>query len=269
MSRNLWIPRLLNVTGIREKANNSRPSYYCAPWNDIFCFVAIEWDSAFVGFRGRLLVFCFFFLQLFLSRKCYWSVWTRGIDVLFREEGMQLLNPREKKKAKEWSSNSQNVFFVLHSFSGIIEVEVIFLFFFLFIFRGGKIAKLWVGWIKGGLGGERQDSSCWEKKERKREKMQRKREREKERHPDKEALELIERGYKCEHKSLTPKKTLCVTAREGYVRKQDKVVVVVKVFFFLFFFGRVDGGLEGMEGGETHRPLCWSRKGGAKKGKGS
>ena len=138
----------------------------------------IEWDSAFVGFRGRLLVF-FFPTAFLFPGKCYWSVWTRGIDVLFREEGMQLLNSREKKKAKEWSSNSQNVFFVLHSFSGIIEVEVIFLFFPLY-FRGGKIAKLWVGWIKGSLGGERQDSSCWEKKERKREKMKRKRERERE-----------------------------------------------------------------------------------------
>lgn len=44
-------------------------------------------------------------------------------------------------------------FFVLHSFTGIIEVEVIF--FFSSSFWKRKIAELRVGWIKGSLGGER------------------------------------------------------------------------------------------------------------------
>lgn len=45
------------------------------------------------------------------------------------------------------------------------------------------------------------------KKERKKGKLK-EREGEKERHLNKEALELMERGYKSEHRSLTPKETL-------------------------------------------------------------
>ena len=78
-----------------------------------------------------------------------------------------------------------------------------------------------------------------------------KKERKKERHPNKEALELIERGYKSEHKSLTPKKTLCVTAREGLCEEAAQSGGGESVFL-----GRVDGGLRGVRGVQTHRPLC-------------
>lgn len=73
----------------------------------------------------------------------------------------------------------------------------------------------------------------------------RKEEGKKERHPNKKALELIERGYKSEHKSLTSKKTLCVTVRKGYVRKQHKVAVV-RVFFW-------EGGWRDGGGGSLRR----------------
>lgn len=76
-----------------------------------------------------------------------------------------------------------------------------------------------------------------------------KRERKRERHPNKEALELIARGYKSEHKSLTPKKTLCDSERglcEEAAQSGGESV--------FFFWGRWRGG--GGGGGETHRPLC-------------
>lgn len=82
-------------------------------------------------FEGSELFCCSFLIQ-----KYHWSyaIWTRGIDVLFKDEGMQLLNLgwREKEKERKGLQTPQMCFFVLHSFSGIIEVEVIFFFFFLF-----------------------------------------------------------------------------------------------------------------------------------------
>lgn len=89
-------------------------------------------------------------------------------------------------------------FFVLHSFTGIIEVEVIFFFFF-FLEKENSRAQSWVDQRQPG----------WRKippVERKR-KEEGKSERKKDIH-NKKALELIERrGYKSEHKSLAPKKT--------------------------------------------------------------
>lgn len=85
---------------------------------------------------------------------------------------------------------------------------MIFLFFFFSsssLFSGRETEKLRVGvdqrrpaWREAGFLPLRE-------KERKRKERK---EKGKERHPNMKALELIERGYKSEHKSLTPKKTL-------------------------------------------------------------
>lgn len=113
------------------------------------------------------------------------------------------------------------------------------------------------GWREAGfllLRGKRKEEG---KTERKRERKT----------PNKEALELIERGYKSEHKSLTPKKTSCATVREGYVRKQHKVVVV-KVFFFFLFFERVDGGFWGSGGELGAQTVMLKQEGRGKEGDG-
>lgn len=148
-------------------ANNSGQNYYSVSWNKVVCVVVVNEVVAWSILRaGNCLASAFF------SPRNAIGVTLFGQEVLMFYSGVKECNywilDREKKermKRKEGSSNSPNVFFCFAFFQWDHWGGSDFFFFFPALsFLGGKIAKLWVGWIKGSLGGERQDSSCWEKK---------------------------------------------------------------------------------------------------------